>query len=114
MTYVETMVGIDDRYRVPALVDPEGSRWNGWLCPLFPLSSVLALRDQLDEERADSDPDGPWITVEGDRVTLHPRTDQGDDLEPVTYGPVMVDGVPYWGVGARDWTWEPADMDGEA
>jgi hypothetical protein len=109
MAYVETMVGIDYRYRVPALVDPEGSRWNGWLCPLFPLSSVLALQAALHEESL-TDPDAPRIIVDGERVILHDREEQGGGAS--MYLPTVVAGVPHWAVGERSWMWEPADMDG--
>jgi len=110
MPYLATVVTIDDDYLLPALIDPEGRRWNGWECPLFPLSSVLALRDRLEEER-EWDLAGPRITVEGDRVTLHQRTDQDPDAEASAYDPVMVEGVAYWPVGAMDWCWSLASYD---
>jgi hypothetical protein len=110
MAYRATVVTIDDDYLLPALIDPDGRRWNGWECPLFPMSSVLSLRDRLEEER-EYDPEGPRIAVEGERVTLYPRTDQDPDDEPSVYEPVMVEGVAHWPVGAMEWTWSLASYD---
>ena len=106
MTYTRTMVTTDDEHPFPALVDLDGDRWNGWLMPLFPMSSVLAIRDLLDKERA-LDPDGPCITVDGDTVTLHARTDGADGMDglAITYDPQTVNGETYWAVGEADWTW---------
>jgi len=109
MTYIRTMVTTDDEYPFPALVDLTGDRWNGWLLPLFPMSSVLAIRDLLDKERV-CDPDGPRITVEGETVTLHARTDGADGMDglAVQYSPWIVNGEAYWAVGEADWTWSLA------
>lgn len=106
MTYTMTMVTAEDERPFLALVDLDGERWNGWQLPLFPMSSVLAIRDMLDEERA-CDPDGPRITVEGDTVTLHARTDGADGMDglAVVYSPRTVGGELYWPVGEADWTW---------
>lgn len=101
--YVWSVVGIDDRHHLPALIDPEGPSWNGWVRPYFPMASILALGDELDRERED-DPEGPWISIDGDAVTLHQREEEGG--ETVTYEPVTIDGTPVWPVGSCDWTWE--------
>jgi hypothetical protein len=67
------------------------------------MASILALGDELDRERED-DPEGPWISIDGDAVTLHQREEEGG--ETVTYEPVTIDGTPVWPVGSCDWTWE--------
>jgi hypothetical protein len=67
------------------------------------MASVLTLRDELERDRED-DPQGPWISIDGDTVTLHEREEGGG--ESVTYEPVTIDGTRVWPVASGDWMWE--------
>lgn len=102
-----------DSVAAHCLADPS-IRWNGWACPIFPLSSVRGLVMQTAALAAEYGEDSTELVVLVDTddlnvplvFTYNPEyAEEYEDPRGEPVHPITVAGTPYWPVGSHAWTW---------
>jgi hypothetical protein len=97
---------LENEIFVQGIFDPR-RRWNGWACPLLPLSSVVKVAEWL--ANCEANPaDGGVVTIV-DGVPQWVEVNDDGYIVPAPIVPTVVDGVEYYDIGAGGWCWSEVE-----
>jgi hypothetical protein len=84
----------------------DGTEWNGWACPLFPLDEGKRIAADMMRIYANDPRYSFTYDPQNDRfVQVDPNGNGGDD-DPIYYTPIATERGTLYPIGAGGWIWD--------